>query len=145
MVSVCRKLLLLLTILVPSQVLPHDIELVVDVHGVKPGIGYVVLSLFSSPENHMVQPVIGKTRKVNDAGKVSFVLEGLASGRYSVSVFYDENGNAELDTGLFGIPKERVGFSNNARGLFGPPSFDDASFELSIPTRMIIELRRAKE
>ena len=29
---------------------------------------------------------------------------------------------------LFGIPTEPVGFSSNAKGMFGPPGFDDTSF-----------------
>lgn len=145
MVSLCRNSILSLSILLYSPVYSDDIELVVDVLGVKPGIGYVALSMFSSPEDHMVQPVIEKTMKVNDAKNVTFVLKGLARGRFSLSVFYDENGNAELDTGMFGIPKELVGFSNNARGLFGPPSFDDSSFDLSISTRMVIQLHKATE
>jgi uncharacterized protein (DUF2141 family) len=36
-----------------------------------------------------------------------------------------------LDTGLFGIPKEPYGFSNNARNPFGPPQFDDVKFMVS--------------
>ena len=38
-----------------------------------------------------------------------------------------ESGN-QLDRGLFGIPAENYGFSNNASGSFGPPAFDKASF-----------------
>ena len=33
-----------------------------------------------------------------------------------------------MDTGLFGIPSEGYGFSNQAGGAFGPPGFDSASF-----------------
>ena len=31
---------------------------------------------------------------------------------------------------MFGIPTEDYGFSNDAKGNFGPASFDDSSFEL---------------
>ncbi len=51
-------------------------------------------------------------------------------GEYAVKVFHDENGNDQLDTRMFGIPKELYGFSNNARGTFGPPDYDDARFLL---------------
>ena len=145
MATLFRKLVISLSILICSNAWSGDVELVIDVVGVNPGVGYVVLALFSSAENHMNQPVLEKTAKVNKADKVTFVLQGLARGRYSLSVFYDENGNARLDTGLFGIPKELVGFSNNARGFFGPPSYDDSAFDLSKPTRMEILLRNAKE
>jgi len=51
-------------------------------------------------------------------------------GEYSVAVIYDENGNGELDTGLFGIPKEKIAFSNNAKGRFGPAKWEAARFVL---------------
>jgi uncharacterized protein (DUF2141 family) len=35
-----------------------------------------------------------------------------------------------LDKNFFGVPKEGYGFSNNARGLLGPPDFDDVVFLL---------------
>ena len=44
-------------------------------------------------------------------------------GTYAVAVHHDEDGDGEMDTGLFGIPSEPHGFSNNARGRFGPPSW----------------------
>jgi uncharacterized protein (DUF2141 family) len=31
---------------------------------------------------------------------------------------------------VLGIPKEPYAFSRDARGRFGPPSFEDAAFEL---------------
>lgn len=58
------------------------------------------------------------------------ILENIPDGKYAITVFHDENGNGKLDTGMFGIPKEGYGFSNNARGMFGPPSFGDSSFEV---------------
>lgn len=59
---------------------------------------------------------------------VECTLDDIPEGTYAISVFHDENGNGKLDTGTFGIPKEGYGFSNNARGMFGPPSFTESSF-----------------
>ena len=70
----------------------------------------------------VIQEVSGTT--------VSFQFE-LPEGRYAMGVFHDANRNNRLDTGLFGIPKEQFGFSNNAMGRFGPPSFEAASFVVS--------------
>jgi uncharacterized protein (DUF2141 family) len=55
----------------------------------------------------------------------------LEPGKYAVAVFHDENNNGKLDKNRFGIPTESYGFSNNARGIFSAPSFEDASFQLS--------------
>lgn len=54
----------------------------------------------------------------------------LPSGKYAIALFHDENQNNELDTGWFGIPKEGYGFSNDAQGKMGPPSYEAASFNL---------------
>ena len=63
-------------------------------------------------------------------------------GEYAVKVYHDENGNDRLDTRMFGIPKERYGFSNNARGTVGPPDFSEARFVLDTADHAIaIELR----
>jgi uncharacterized protein (DUF2141 family) len=59
---------------------------------------------------------------------VTVTLENVPSGEYAVSLFHDENGNKKLDKGLFGIPTEKYGVSNNAKGKYGPPSYDDCKF-----------------
>ena len=61
----------------------------------------------------------------------TWVIENLAFGKYAISAYHDANSNAELDTGLFGIPTEDYGFSNNARASFGAPDYADAEFEFT--------------
>ena len=50
------------------------------------------------------------------------------------------NGNGQLDSNLMGLPTEPYGFANNARGSFGPPSFQAASVALPAPG-LAIELK----
>jgi uncharacterized protein (DUF2141 family) len=64
------------------------------------------------------------------------VFEGLPYGEYAVKVFHDANQNKKLDFGMMG-PKESYGFSNNARGLFGPADYDAAKFNLDTATLTI--------
>jgi uncharacterized protein (DUF2141 family) len=63
-------------------------------------------------------------------GKAQLVFAGLPPGRYVLKSFADENGNGRLDANLVGVPIERYGFSNDARGRMGPPSFDAAAVPL---------------
>jgi len=56
-------------------------------------------------------------------------VENIPKGKYSITAYHDEDGDGELDTGFLGIPTEPVGMSNNPKGFFGPPSYDDAEFE----------------
>lgn len=58
------------------------------------------------------------------------VFEGLPPGEYAVAAFHDENANNDLDQGLFGIPTEGTGASNDARGVMAPPPYDGARFQL---------------
>ncbi len=62
-------------------------------------------------------------------GTTIVTVRDLPPGRYSVQAFYDQNGNNKVDHALFGIPKEGVGFSNDAKIRFGPPKWADAMFD----------------
>ncbi len=57
-------------------------------------------------------------------------FDDLPAGRYAISLFHDENGDGKVDTRV-GIPVEGVGFSNNPRLWFGPPSFAAAAFAVT--------------
>lgn len=104
--------------------------------------GEVRIAIFDSREKYdnkknpihaVVIPVEGDTLTWND---------DLSYGDYAIAVYHDKNTNGELDTNLLGIPKEAYGFSNNARGRFGPASWDDAHFTVSSnQTRMVIDVK----
>lgn len=54
----------------------------------------------------------------------------LPPGIYAVTVYEDLNSNHKLDHNLIGVPREPVGVSNNPSARFGPPHFDEGSFQL---------------
>jgi len=62
--------------------------------------------------------------------QVMVIFEDVPHGDYALKVFHDENENQKLDTNFVGMPKEKFGFSNDAMGRFGPPSFEQARFRL---------------
>jgi uncharacterized protein (DUF2141 family) len=71
------------------------------------------------------------TRTVPRTGPVvTLTFRGLAPGRYAVAAFHDTDGNGDLTLWPVGLPREAYGFSNDARGRFGPPPFDQAAFDL---------------
>lgn len=74
-------------------------------------------------------------------GNTVVVVQGVPPGRYAVQAYHDENDNRDVDRGLFGIPKEGIGFSNDARIAFGPPKWADAMFELQGDIRIHLKLR----
>lgn len=63
-------------------------------------------------------------------GENVIAVPGVPKGSWAVLVYQDENANGELDRNFIGIPKENYGFSRNAAGKFGPPSFDEAAIEV---------------
>jgi len=65
------------------------------------------------------------TQIVNQKGIVKL---DIPFGSYVVSGFQDFDGNGVISGNFIGIPKEPFGFSNNAKGKFGPPKWDDAVF-----------------
>ncbi|NIJ07768.1 uncharacterized protein (DUF2141 family) [Sphingomonas vulcanisoli] len=63
------------------------------------------------------------------AGTVIVRIANVPPGHYAAQAFHDENDNHKVDYKLFGsIPKEGVGFSNDAKIKFGPPKFQEAAF-----------------
>lgn len=62
------------------------------------------------------------------SGTTVITVENLPAGNYAVQAFHDENANGEVDRAMFGIPREGVGFSRNARIGLGPPKWRDAYF-----------------
>lgn len=64
-------------------------------------------------------------------------VAGSAPGTYAIKVFHDVNDNGKLDTNWLGIPTEPYGFSNDAMGMFGPPSFEQASFKVGAGTTTV--------
>ncbi len=64
-------------------------------------------------------------------GDVLVRVVGVPPGTYAAQAFHDENDNRVIDRNIFGIPREGMGFSNDAKMRFGPPSFDDAAFRVT--------------
>ena len=71
---------------------------------------------------------------------VELAIDNVVPGNYAVAVFQDLNDDGVLNKNPFGIPSEPYGFSNNAIGRFGPPSFADAALPFD-GTRTIAEIQ----
>ena len=61
---------------------------------------------------------------------VTVRFRDLKPGDYAVAVHHDENGDGKMNTNFIGYPYEGFGFSNNARVIFLPPTFETAAFEI---------------
>lgn len=104
------------------------------IRGVKNAKGQLMIGVFNSRESF---PDHTKTDRSfiyqlegKDPSQLNLKLSGFEQNKkYALAIYHDENSNKKLDKNFFGFPIEIYSFSNNARGIFGPPSFEEASFE----------------
>ncbi len=119
-----------------NEAQPKISSLIITILGFENSRGVAKVAIVNSKDNYNA----GKLYKgynfkiINNRVVKSLVLP---QGEYAVKVFHDENGNDDLDTRMFGIPKERYGFSNNAKGSFGPPEYSAAAFVLGSEKKQI--------
>lgn len=112
-------------------------ELIVKVENIKKVKGSLKVAIYDH-EDHFLSKEIMSDGKPIDSNVMEFSFKGLGQGVYAVSIYHDENDNGELDANFMGIPSEPYAFSNNARGMFGPPSFQDCQFEVKRGAQEII-------
>ena len=101
----------------------QTVNLTVNIKNFKNDRGTVVVTL-QDPSKKGIQEQTGKI--INNVSQVIF--KNLMAGKYAISLFHDENNNKKMDAGIFKIPTEGWGVSNDAKGNFGPPKFEDMLF-----------------
>ena len=103
----------------------------VEILGIRNSIGAVACALFEGPEGFPTEFLRLATNIVMvqvRATKATCDFADIAPGTYALAVIHDENRDGELATNWIGKPQEGYGFSNDAKGRVGPPSFEAASF-----------------
>ena len=127
-----KRFILLLTIsltaFAASAAQAADIHLTVE--GVASAEGKVMVALFDKASEFPRGKLSLASMVPATPGAVKVVFTGVEPGKYAISAYHDVNGNQRLDANMLGIPSEPYGFSRDARGKMGPPSFDDAAFEV---------------
>ena len=130
--NIITVLILLLTPANISQVADSTVErgtLNVRITGFANDNGKCRFALDNSKEVYESEDsvFVGRILPIID-GVATFTIDSLEYGTYAIKVFHDENVDSELNTNIFGIPSEDYGFSNNASGWFGPPSWEKSKF-----------------
>jgi len=118
----------------------HAFDLTVEVLNAKPAQGFVYAAVFGTEASWLKNGQAVQGERAAAAEKTVIVYRNLPAGSYAVSMYQDENGNGKFDTNVSGLPIERFGFSRDARGRMGPPSFADAVFELKADTTVSVTL-----
>lgn len=102
-------------------------SITIEVGNVRNSRGKVFVDI--CPQNRFLEDTCAYHAEVPaHAGTTMVTVHNVPAGEYAAQAFHDENNNGEVDRGLFGIPKEGVGFSRDARIVFSPPKWRDAYF-----------------
>lgn len=118
----------------------HDLE--VSVTGFSSDKGQVYVGLFNKAEDFAIRGKQFKGKVSAIEGKKAVVrFEDLPTGNYAIASFHDKNKNGFMDKNVFGLPLESYGFSNQARGTLGPPSFSDAKVRVEKDQKIEIRVK----
>lgn len=107
-------------------------NLKVIVSNIRNSKGQIGFCLYNSNENflHPEKAMLSSFVKVNGS-TAEYTFINVEMGTYAISVFHDEDNDKQINSNFLGMPKEGVGVSNNAKGHFGPPKYDDAKFDFN--------------
>jgi uncharacterized protein (DUF2141 family) len=114
-----------------ASLLGAEYSLNVTIDNCKHSKGKIYIALYDSESTFMKEAkAVSKKIIPIEQGMAKISFDGLLAIEYAFVFFHDENGNGKLDTNLLGIPTEGYGFSNNAKGTFGPPSYQKSKIML---------------
>ncbi|MBL7851270.1 MAG: DUF2141 domain-containing protein [Cyclobacteriaceae bacterium] len=136
----CRIFFLVILSLILENPVVAQARVEVIVTGISDTPGTVLVALFDNPATFLKKPMVGKS-VAGVSGQAKVVFDNVEPGEYAASIIHDTNGNLKLDTNFLGIPREGFGFSNDAMGTFGPPSFDKAKFTVAGPVVIRIKAK----
>lgn len=147
--ALSAALLTPLSAAVPPSRSADAASLNVQVIGLRNDRGVLKLALFNSPaawaadKSNTGGGAVQRQDVPIRSGNATVTFSGLPYGTYAVKAFHDEDRSGKFYTGMFGIPKVEVAFSNNVPMKQGPSSFAKASFKLSQPyTTLVLRAQR---
>lgn len=125
-----KKLFLIGTFLITgllSSFAQETYTITANFSGMKSDKGDLFVALYNKEGEFLKKSFKGSIVTINNKTATA-IFENIPKGEYAISCFHDENDNKKMDTRIFGIPKEPIGMSNDAKGFMGPPKYSDAKF-----------------
>ncbi|TYP98080.1 uncharacterized protein (DUF2141 family) [Tenacibaculum adriaticum] len=117
----------------------ENYSITIEFKGLESDKGSLFVALYNKEDAFLKKGFKGDIVKIVDK-KATVVFKDIPKGEYAISAFHDENDNKKMDTKIFGIPKEPVGISNDAKGFMGPPKYKDAKFEVTEDVNLMITI-----
>lgn len=127
--------------IITSLLFSQTANVTVKIKGIQEVKGTMNFAVYDNAENYSKSKNYYAGESIKIASAIfEYVFKDIPNGIYAISLFQDEDENGELNTNWIGMPKELFGFSNDAKGRMGPPSFEDASFIVKEDMEIIINL-----
>jgi uncharacterized protein (DUF2141 family) len=98
------------------------------IKGIHNTIGKMFVGLYNKPQGFASEKAFRNLSTEITGTEMWITFDSISKGSYALAIIHDENNNGKLDVGEMGLPVEGYGFSNDARGVFGPPDFRLAMF-----------------
>ena len=108
-------------------------QIIITVSQIKNDSGLLRISLFDSKDGfpHNYKQALKFKNLKSDPPEMKIVFPDIPFGEYAIAILHDENNNEKMDTNFLKMPREGYGVSNNVRGTFGPPKFENAKFSVN--------------
>lgn len=140
--SLMKKFFLPMMILILSGFASAKNQLIITVEGLPEGDeGVIHLYLYNNRQvwdaDNSIE--VGQL-DVRDKNQ-GFYIDGIKSGDYALSAFFDKNSNGILDRNILGIPEELFALSNIEETLWSPPAWDKVKFTIKEDQRMTFRLK----
>jgi uncharacterized protein (DUF2141 family) len=116
-------------------------RVVVVVTNLRSDRGRVMGGLYASPEGWLDEHDDDASLDCRASirhGRARCVFHGVPAGSVAFAGMHDEDGDGALDRDALGLPAEGYGFSHDASGTLGPPSFGAAAFAT---TSQVVRIR----
>ncbi|MEO1015830.1 MAG: DUF2141 domain-containing protein [Pseudomonadota bacterium] len=117
----------------PDSCDPSGNQVRVVVEGVE-ARGILTVEIFAGGPDRFLEDE-GRLRRVRvpaEDGSQLVCMNVDVTGPFAVTSYHDANGNRKVDKNLIGIPKERIGLSNNPELKLKRPDYDQVKFELGM-------------
>lgn len=91
--------------------------------------GTVKVGLYSNEGDWLEREFKAEDAKISNK-TATVIFTDVPDGVYAVSCFHDEDNNGKFKMFMGMIPAEDYASSNGAIGIFGPPKWSDAKFQI---------------
>ncbi|MCE5332042.1 MAG: DUF2141 domain-containing protein [Bacteroidales bacterium] len=125
-----RKLTVFICLIVTLTLSAQTTKIEITFTGVKNVDGVIRIALYNGVDAYRAHEATKTLVVQSEKGEVTCSFDSVPTGKYILAAYHDENEDAKLNKGTFGIPIEGYAFSNNAKAVMGPPDPEKMLFEI---------------